>query len=217
MTSPLSRKKISDAPPGLNINDKAFWVRGWNEAVAALAAQPVQDEPADGEFVLRVKQYKDCGWWAIQGPVGSGLLIAHPSLDVCMGDVLPSWRMLARIAPSQVPPVPDASLQPAPVQDERASFEAWRDQHYAPRPLLFLRAMDPAVAAWEAWQARAAMSASSERLAKLEECFREIGRLIVDHDVLADTAVVYPCNLDKVFKKVDPQWYASAGKESDRG
>lgn len=35
---PVERASISDAPKILNANDKAFWVIGWNECVAAIAA-----------------------------------------------------------------------------------------------------------------------------------------------------------------------------------
>jgi hypothetical protein len=60
------------------------------------------------ELNLTIRQDAESGWWVIAGEPQTGIYIAHPSLDVCVADILPTWRQLARIAPKQVPPVPDA-------------------------------------------------------------------------------------------------------------
>lgn len=46
-------------------------------------------------------------------------------------------------------------------------------------------------------------------LDKLEEFFREVAKLTSDHDVLGDSAVVYPSKLGKALEKVDENWWRS--------
>lgn len=41
---------------------------------------------------------------------------------------------------------------------------------------------------------------------KLEEFFREVAELTLNHDVLGDSAVVYPNKLGKALEKVDSEW-----------
>jgi hypothetical protein len=80
-------------------------------------AQDCHEQPGDGvatgerptSLQLTIRQDSDSGWWIIAGPPESGLYIAHQSLEVCVSDILPSWRAMAKLSPDQVPPVPDAS------------------------------------------------------------------------------------------------------------
>jgi hypothetical protein len=65
------------------------------------------------------------------------------------------------------------------VEGEREAFEKWRTEQYAPRPLTILRAMDPAVSAWEAWQARAALTTHRQQPAAQQE--RQAPVLAADH------------------------------------
>ena len=79
-------------------------------------AAPAEDRSPHTVMTLDIRHYpepKPDGSWAVFGPSGSGLLVAHASIDVAMGDVLPAWRALRRLAPSQVPPVPPAPPQAA--------------------------------------------------------------------------------------------------------
>jgi hypothetical protein len=48
---------------------------------------------------------------------------------------------------------------------------------------------------------------SDDRLAKLERFFKEVADLTVEHEVIADTAVVYPSALGESLSRVDPEWY----------
>lgn len=54
--------------------------------------------------------------------------------------------------------------------DLRAAFEAWLPTQYGERFRNSLRAMDPAVAAWEAWQAayKAGMIGAAEKVEEIE-------------------------------------------------
>jgi len=45
---------------------------------------------------------------------------------------------------------------------------------------------------------------------KLKEAYKEICNLTVNHDVLNDTAVVYPSKLGPVLEKVDQYWYKAS-------
>lgn len=42
---------------------------------------------------------------------------------------------------------------------------------------------------------------------KLKKMYREVSDLTLHHDVLNDTAVVYPNKLGSVLEKVDNEWY----------
>ena len=55
------------------------------------------------------------------------------------------------------------------------------------------------------------------RLGLLEEFFRRVSVLTVDHDVLDDNAVVYPSKLGPLLEKVDPQWYKIKGSSALKG
>lgn len=52
----------------------------------------------------------------------------------------------------------------------------------------------------------------NERLAKLEQFFKEVSILTMFHDVCGDNAVVFPSKLGPALEKVDPEWYKKAGK-----
>jgi len=43
--------------------------------------------------------------------------------------------------------------------------------------------------------------------AKLKKFFRDVAHLTINHDVLSDSAVVYPSRLGPVLEDVDPQWW----------
>ena len=45
---------------------------------------------------------------------------------------------------------------------------------------------------------------------KLKEMYKEVCSLTVNHDVLNDTAVVYPSKLGPVLEKVDQYWYKAS-------
>ena len=45
---------------------------------------------------------------------------------------------------------------------------------------------------------------------QLKEMYREVCDLTLNHDVLNDTAVVYPSKLGPVLEKVNKEWYANA-------
>lgn len=45
---------------------------------------------------------------------------------------------------------------------------------------------------------------------QLKEMYREVCDLTLNHDVLNDTAVVYPSKLGPVLEKVDQQWYKNS-------
>ena len=42
---------------------------------------------------------------------------------------------------------------------------------------------------------------------KLKTMYFEVCQLTLNHDVLNDTAVVYPSNLGPVLEKIDRKWY----------
>jgi putative addiction module antidote len=48
---------------------------------------------------------------------------------------------------------------------------------------------------------------TDNRLAKLEQFFKEVANLTVGHEVIADTVVVYPAALGESLSRVDPDWY----------
>jgi hypothetical protein len=48
------------------------------------------------------------------------------------------------------------------------------------------------------------------RLQKLEAFYRAVAELTVNHDVIGDSAVVFPSKLGKELEKVDPEWYNNA-------
>lgn len=58
------------------------------------------------ELQLTIRQDPGSGWWVVAGPAESGIYIANPSLELCISDILPTWRTLEKLSPSQVPPVP---------------------------------------------------------------------------------------------------------------
>lgn len=47
---------------------------------------------------------------------------------------------------------------------------------------------------------------TDERLAKLEHFFKEVVDLTVGHEVIGDTAVVYPSALGESLSRVAPDW-----------
>jgi hypothetical protein len=47
----------------------------------------------------------------------------------------------------------------------------------------------------------------ADRLVKLERFYREVARLTLNHDVLADHAVVFPSKLGPVLEEVDKEWW----------
>lgn len=53
---------------------------------------------------------------------------------------------------------------------------------------------------------------AEKRLAVLEQFFKEVSILTLKHDVLSDSAVVYPSKLCPVLEKVDPEWWRYSGK-----
>lgn len=52
-------------------------------------------------------------------------------------------------------------------------------------------------------------------LEKLQAFFVEVARLTSEHDVLGDSAVVYPRNLGDALAKVDPDWWKNTTQESN--
>ena len=44
-------------------------------------------------------------------------------------------------------------------------------------------------------------------LAKLREFYRDVARMTLHHDVLGESAVVYPSNLGVALAKIDPEWW----------
>lgn len=44
---------------------------------------------------------------------------------------------------------------------------------------------------------------------KLKTMYHEVCQLTLNHDVLNDTAVVYPSNLGPILEKIDKKWYMS--------
>lgn len=138
--------------------------------LAAPQAAPDDERSPHTVMTLDIRHYPEPepdGSWAVFGPPGSGLTVAHPSIDVVMGDVLPCWRVLAELSPSQVPPVPAAPQAAQEPADERALFEAWfSDGGESPRAVerdmgcgYRLQQAQQAWIAWqEAWQAARAQS-----------------------------------------------------------
>jgi len=49
-----------------------------------------------------------------------------------------------------------------------------------------------------------------DRLALLEQFFKEVVSLTLRHDVIDDHAVVYPNKLEVSLEKVDPEWWKNA-------
>ena len=47
----------------------------------------------------------------------------------------------------------------------------------------------------------------TEELELLRTFFKEVSELTLNHDVLEDHAVVYPCNLGPVLEKINKQWW----------
>lgn len=47
---------------------------------------------------------------------------------------------------------------------------------------------------------------ANDRLEKLERFFKEVASLAINHEVLEDTAVVYPFDLGEALSRVDPEW-----------
>jgi hypothetical protein len=47
----------------------------------------------------------------------------------------------------------------------------------------------------------------ADRLRKLEKFYCEVARLTLNHDVLADHAVVFPSKLGSVLEEVDKEWW----------
>ena len=50
----------------------------------------------------------------------------------------------------------------------------------------------------------------SERLRKLEAFYKAVAQLTFDHDVIGDSAVVFPSKLGEELERVDPEWYKNA-------
>lgn len=46
-----------------------------------------------------------------------------------------------------------------------------------------------------------------EELAKLREFYRNVAQMTLHHDVLGDSAVVYPSNLGVALALIDPEWW----------
>ncbi len=78
------------------------------QALAASLAVP--------DICLTITQDPESKWWLIKGDCAPGLFIANPSLDLCLRDVLPAWRMLAHLNKESHPdfgtPAPLASPTP---------------------------------------------------------------------------------------------------------
>ena len=51
--------------------------------------------------------------------------------------------------------------------------------------------------------------------AKLEAFFQEVAQLTLNHDVLGDSAVVFPSKLGKALVKVDEQWWTCKPTNDD--
>lgn len=73
------------------------------------AARPIPEW--EGGLEITICRHVD-GWWRITGPIGSGLYISNPDLDLCIADIIPSWKILSEIAPDQVPQFPVGPAKP---------------------------------------------------------------------------------------------------------
>lgn len=56
---------------------------------------------------------------------------------------------------------------------------------------------------------------NSDELEKLRRFFRAVGQLTLNHDVLGNSAVVYPRKLGPLLEEIDPKWYLKAGNDDD--